>query len=464
MAWIIILFILFVCSIITAIIGICLILRGKNKGAAVLQSVTGIVLAFVTFFAIQIPAPSIFPLDNDMTKEHPMDITLTAEPQLKIYYSLDGTEPREGSQYSAPITITTSCTVAARANFLGLFWSPIAKSTYRINKQSGTSNIEEEKQETPFVRDYAPGQENVYGNLEYYNNHAMLCRQGDMYYISTELGISKTQDFKSFSQVIGTKDGIVLANLCVKGDWIYFTSGEKINRVRTDGSREENIHTVDNGIVSMNVEGDWVYFISRDDGKLYKIIHNGEGLTKLSDKTVLSFVIVDSTAYCITGNFEKIYESGYRAEPLGLLEISINKPSLFEDKEIHMPRDSDNEAELRPQELQYYKNKLYVVNYLGLYSYDLITGAFQHEYSGHVNSLCIINDGAYFVAQTEDDYGDFYVYTLGTGECTKIAEPFENSSIASWFYPTDIGIIYAAEFSNWYIWDERNKTASFLPI
>lgn len=76
----------------------------------------------------------------------------------KIYYSLDGSDPKYGELYSEPIIILESTTVCAKSNFLWL-WSDVSTVTY--NKQnenkSGkldiTSDIEEDAADILDIKD-----------------------------------------------------------------------------------------------------------------------------------------------------------------------------------------------------------------------------------------------------------------------------------------------------------------------
>ncbi|RKJ39687.1 hypothetical protein D7X94_11360 [Acutalibacter sp. 1XD8-33] len=96
---------------------------------------------FVSFNAIEIPIPSIIPGSAGVVRERPETIKISAEEGLEIYYTLDGSDPKNERQASnlsdmagsVNVTISQSTNVSARAKFM-LFWSDMAKDTYTFVK------------------------------------------------------------------------------------------------------------------------------------------------------------------------------------------------------------------------------------------------------------------------------------------------------------------------------------------
>lgn len=76
----------------------------------------------------------------------PVNLTMTA-PSGQIYYTLDGTDPREtitgnplGTAYSAPLTLTGTTTVKARSRN-GTTWSALTESQYIIGIPATSANL-----------------------------------------------------------------------------------------------------------------------------------------------------------------------------------------------------------------------------------------------------------------------------------------------------------------------------------
>jgi len=457
----------FFAGVLLAIFGLLwLIIRGKdaNKTFSVASALSGIIISFVSFFIIKPPVPVIYPLDNENMRYQPFEVSIISDGGLKIYYSTDGSDPKSGLPYDDPIQITSTTTVATRTRSLGIFWSDIAKSHYTVGNNASVESAAkpdgntENKTNIVFERDYSPGKENKYGNLEYYNNNALLCTQDGMYYIATREGIYKTRDFIEFFDVV---EGDTILNLCVLGDWIYYSSDKTIYRVRTDGTNRETVHDTSRGVVSMNVSGDWIYFVDNEDGKLYKIIYNGEALTKLTDTGVCKFVVIDYYIYFIEGNYEKKYDTGYSFEPMKLARITIDGT---EYKELPSPKDGDNPFDQRPSGLQYYDGKLYISNYYGLYSFETLTEEYILCHAGFISSLCIVDDNAFYISHYTESAGAIFCYNLTHGLFDEIETPFMNSLIPSWFYPTKHGIVFASEYSKWYIMDAKGSRPAFLTV
>lgn len=122
-------------SLILLIIAIFLLVNGNEKKSGIFNLFASLFLACITViqsFNVHIPPPNIFPLNaetkNCYNKEK---ITITADEGYKIYYTLDGSDPKYGNKYEEAIIITETKTVCARAKFL-FWWSDIQKSAYHF--------------------------------------------------------------------------------------------------------------------------------------------------------------------------------------------------------------------------------------------------------------------------------------------------------------------------------------------
>lgn len=96
--------------------------------------VTSALVALMVSSVIEIPPPTIYPLNNDTEiYNNNLDVTISSVPLVSIYYSLDGSDPKKGQLYSEPIGITNTTTVSARSRFLYL-WSDVSKSAYNFDQ------------------------------------------------------------------------------------------------------------------------------------------------------------------------------------------------------------------------------------------------------------------------------------------------------------------------------------------
>lgn len=95
-------------------------------------SVIGVILTLL--FAV--PAPTIYPLDNEARVYNGnVKVTIDSYPLLNTYYSIDGSEPKDGNIYNGSFVITESTTVSARNKFLWV-WSNLSERTYTVSIKS----------------------------------------------------------------------------------------------------------------------------------------------------------------------------------------------------------------------------------------------------------------------------------------------------------------------------------------
>lgn len=104
----------------------------KKDNNSLLMSVCGFfisVIGVILTLLYAIPAPIIYPLDNE-TRIYSDNTEIIIESDgFDIYYSLDGSDPKNGKKYENSIIITESTTISARSKFLWK-WSDIATRAY----------------------------------------------------------------------------------------------------------------------------------------------------------------------------------------------------------------------------------------------------------------------------------------------------------------------------------------------
>lgn len=93
---------------------------------------------------IHVPSPNIYPLDNEVrVYEGKAEVIIESDnsvPFLHTYYSLDGSDPKNGNIYNGSFTISKSTTVVAKNRFLHFWWSEPSRSTYRFENIPITSS------------------------------------------------------------------------------------------------------------------------------------------------------------------------------------------------------------------------------------------------------------------------------------------------------------------------------------
>ena len=100
-------------------------------------------------------------------------VTITADNVATIYYTLDGTDPtKESTLYTAPFTITNSCTVKAIATYNEIV-SPVGSVEFTKNDYAGTNTISD-------LIVYGESKDSVVVHFE--NAKVVYSEQGDLGY------------------------------------------------------------------------------------------------------------------------------------------------------------------------------------------------------------------------------------------------------------------------------------------
>lgn len=117
-------------------------IKRKKENILTLISVLGLIISpFFTLLTLltAVPSPTIYPLNNNARVYiGTADVDIETSPLFTTYYSLDGSDPKDGFIYTGKFTITETTTVVARNRFL-VFWSKPEDNTYRFESVQNTA-------------------------------------------------------------------------------------------------------------------------------------------------------------------------------------------------------------------------------------------------------------------------------------------------------------------------------------
>lgn len=107
----------------------------------IIASLFSAFVAMISIFNINVPEPTIYPLDNEskIYSDVLLEINIDGGDFYETYYSLDGSDPKDGSIYESPITISETVTICVRNKFL-FWWSDISQKTFELNKEISEQN------------------------------------------------------------------------------------------------------------------------------------------------------------------------------------------------------------------------------------------------------------------------------------------------------------------------------------
>lgn len=105
---------------------------------SVMMALFSVIVALYTLFT-SVPSPTIYPLNNEArVYDGAAEVSFDTSPLLTTYYSLDGSDPKDGYKYTGKFKITETTTVVAKNRFLYIFWSKPEHSTYRFESVQNT--------------------------------------------------------------------------------------------------------------------------------------------------------------------------------------------------------------------------------------------------------------------------------------------------------------------------------------
>lgn len=131
------------------------------------------------------------------------------------------------------------------------------------------------------------------------NNYGYGAEDGEnIYYVEDHLNLIKAdKDLKNKTYLIQKPSGSGINRLNIVDDWVYYMSGQSINRIKADGSVNEIIYK-QGYLLDINIEGGWIYFINPSDKfYIYRMDLNGRGLERFLDVEASDISINEGRLY-----------------------------------------------------------------------------------------------------------------------------------------------------------------------
>lgn len=119
---------------------------------------------------------------------------------------------------------------------------------------------------------------NALGNTENNtNNYGYGAEYNDyIFYVEDHLNLVRTtKDFQDKTYLIEKSSGTGISRLNIVDDWIFYSSGKTLSRMRIDGANNETIYKM-GYLIDIHVLGDCIYFINPSDKfTVYRMDVNG---------------------------------------------------------------------------------------------------------------------------------------------------------------------------------------------
>lgn len=164
---------------------------------------------------------------------------------------------------------------------IGLFWEIKA-----IRHNNYVKNIETIKFNPEEVIGNTIGNTNNYGGTVENDNY--------IFYVEDYLNLVRVnKDFQDKEYIIQKGNGSDINRLNIVGNWIYYVSGETINRISVDGSDNETIYK-SSYVMDIHIKGNWIYFINfYDNFNIYRMDLNGRNLERFLRVNAADLAVYD---------------------------------------------------------------------------------------------------------------------------------------------------------------------------
>lgn len=116
-----------------------------------------------------------------------------------------------------------------------------------------------------------------------------------IFYVKNDLNLVRVnKDYGDKTYIIQKSGGSNISSLNLSGDWIFYTSGKTINRIRIDGTDDETIYKSGYAL-DVHMKDNWLYFINLSDNfNVYKIDINGRNLQRFLKVNASDIALYDN--------------------------------------------------------------------------------------------------------------------------------------------------------------------------
>lgn len=122
-----------------------------------------------------------------------------------------------------------------------------------------------------------------------------------IFYVQDHLNLIRAdKNLQNKEPLIQRGGGHGISRLNLVGDWLYYTSGETLNRMKLDGSENETIYKM-GYTMDVTIKGRWIYFINfQDRSSIYRMDLNGQNLERFLEVNASSLSVYDDKLYFAT--------------------------------------------------------------------------------------------------------------------------------------------------------------------
>lgn len=126
----------------------------KSTKLSAFASLFAAVCTFLSLINFEIPSPVISFTNNEVeTNNNSIEIIISSsegDPFITTYYSLDGSDPKNGTKYEKGIDISQSTNVSARNKFFW-WWSEKAEGEYKFENNSTDNESSKSSSRSPIL-------------------------------------------------------------------------------------------------------------------------------------------------------------------------------------------------------------------------------------------------------------------------------------------------------------------------
>lgn len=204
---------------------ISLLKESKNGIYEILATICSAFITLISVFNITVPVPSIYPLDSETRlciDDTKITIRSDAKYFVKTYYSLDGSDPKDGNIYCEPIIISESTTICARSKFL-CWWSEMDKKSYFFSDMTESQELIDIQNEINRIQNMYYSISNLKNILEPNSEHPVI-----RYYTPDNMVVIKV--FSGYDDIEYSRIYFYDSNWKLYFAFVYFEN-EKENRL-----------------------------------------------------------------------------------------------------------------------------------------------------------------------------------------------------------------------------------------